>query len=264
MDDERGWIIPDWSECGVELPRIRAMTTTRSGLPGVSRSPFDSFNLATHVGDLSGDVALNRQALRQFLPAEPLWLEQVHGVGVVSADDDEPPAGVISLPPVADACISRQPGRVCAIMTADCLPVLLAARDGSVVAAAHAGWRGLAAGVIEATMTAMGVPPAGLVAWLGPAIGARAFEVGDEVRAAFCRQDAAASQAFLAHAENKWLADLAWLARRRLSLLGVSPSATGGGRWCTFSDPQRFYSYRREGVTGRMATMIWITDPDSD
>lgn len=261
MNDEYGWLIPAWQPGAARegrsvLPGVRAMATTRLGLPGASQAPYDSFNLATHVGDAPGDVAANRQGLRHLLPSEPLWLEQVHGIDVVCTDDFQP--DVVASPPVADASFSRQPGRVCVVMTADCLPILLAAWDASVVAAVHAGWRGLAEGVIESAVAAMGVPPTELMAWIGPAIGAGAFEVGEDVRAAFCRQDVQAAQAFAAKGADKWFCDLVWLARRRMSRLGISPSAMTGGSWCTFTDARHFYSYRREGRTGRMATMIWI------
>lgn len=238
------WLQPDWPapEC------VGALSTTRSG--GVSLAPYRSLNLGTHVGDHPDAVAENRARLRAHLPAEPCWLEQVHGVEVVDAARVE---GV----PRADAAISRQPGVVCAVMTADCLPVLLCDQSGSVVGAAHAGWRGLHAGVIEATVRAMGVAPSGLMAWLGPAIGPRAFEVGDEVRSAFVQEDAQAARAFAPAGEpGKWLADLYALARLRLMRLGVEQIS--GGEACTYSESERFFSYRRDGVTGRMASLIWL------
>lgn len=236
-------IRPEWAA----PPNVRAVQTTRSG--GVSLGPYASLNLGDHVGDEPAAVAANRALLASILPAEPVWLKQIHGVAV--ADADTAPAGV-----EADAAIARQPGRVCAIMTADCLPVLLCDQQGSVVGAAHAGWRGLCAGVIEATVAAMGVAPGEIIAWLGPAIGPQSFEVGDEVRAAFVAHDPAAAQAFAAHAPGKWLADIWRLARQRLAALGVAEVA-GGGR-CTVAEPGRFFSYRRDGVTGRMATCIWL------
>ncbi len=269
-DDLRGagWLVPDWSACGSPLPKVRALTTTRLAHVGRSRAPFDAFNLATHVGDEPEAVAANRQLLRRLLPSEPFWLDQVHGTAVVevgenwhrpfspkSVSENDGVPGEES-PPVADASFTRQPGRVCVVLTADCLPVLLAAREGQVVAAIHAGWRGLAAGIIESTVAAMGVCANELLAWLGPAIGPLAFEVGTEVRAEFCEQDSGATQHFAAHGE-KWLCDLPGLARRRLIQLGIPAPAIAGGRWCTFNDPQ-FYSYRREAKTGRMASMIWI------
>lgn len=241
------WIRPDWPAPA----RVRALATTRQG--GVSLPPYASLNLGTHVGDLPAHVAANRAALGSIVPGTPLWLNQVHGTRVVDADRcDE------SLPD-ADAAVSHTPGAVCVVMTADCLPVLLCDRTGSVVAAAHAGWRGLQAGVIEASVAAMQVPPLEVFAWLGPAIGPTAFEVGDEVRAAFSAADPAAANAFRpAAAPGKWLADLYQLARQRLETLGVA--GIFGGDLCTYSDPERFYSYRRDGVTGRMASLIWLDE----
>jgi YfiH family protein len=237
-------IEPDWS-----LPAgVRARVTTRTG--GVSAAPYASLNLGTHVGDDPGAVGVNRARLRRLLPAEPLWLQQVHGIGVADADV----AGAV---PEADAAVARTPGRVCAVLTADCLPVLLCDGAGTVVGAAHAGWRGLADGVIEATLARMAVPPQTVMAWLGPAIGPQAFEVGDEVRARFVGLDAAAAAAFTpARAAGKWMADLFLLARQRLERAGVG-NIQGGGV-CTHGDPGRFYSYRRDGVTGRFASLIWL------
>ena len=240
------WLIPDW-----QAPAgVRALVTTRRG--GCSAAPYAGLNLATHVGDAPENVASNRRRLRLGilpLPADPLWLEQVHGTRVLEAEQYRAVAE-------ADACIARAPGQVCAVLSADCLPLLICADDASAVAAAHAGWRGLSAGMIEACVVAMAIPPTRLLAWLGPAIGARVYEVGDEVRAAFCRHDAGAQRAFVPHAPGKWLCDLYLLARQRLSALGVQ--RVSGGEHCTFSDPQRFYSYRRDGVTGRMASCIWL------
>ena len=204
-------------------------------------------NLADHVGDAKSAVAIRRAALRAHLPDEPRWLRQVHGVRCVDA---ETAAGL-----EADASFARTPGIVCAVLSADCLPVLLCDDAGSVVAAAHAGWRGLAGGVIEATVAAMGVPGETLMAWLGPAIGPSAFEVGDEVRAAFVDEDSRAVSAFVARSDGKWLCDLYALARRRLARQGVE-RAFGGNR-CTFTEQDSFYSYRRERETGRMASLIW-------
>ncbi len=238
-------IIPAWPAPA----NVRAASSTRLG--GHSRAPFESFNLATHVGDSSAAVARNRALLRRelALPAEPLWLEQVHGRQVADA-------AFAGLRPAADASISRDTGGVCAVLSADCLPVLLCDRAGSAVAAAHAGWRGLAAGVLEATVEALGVAPPQLLAWLGPAIGAQAFEVGEEVRAAFTTLQAEAGAAFQARPDGRWLADLYRLARLRLGAVGVT--AVYGGQWCTYSEPERFYSYRRERQTGRMASLIWL------
>ncbi len=235
--------VPDWPAPAA----VRALQTLRTG--GVSAAPWASFNLGTHVGDAPGHVAANRARLGSLLPAPPLWLNQVHGTAVADADAA---AGL----PDADAAVSRLPGRVCAVMTADCLPVLLCDCDGTVVGAVHAGWRGLCAGVIEATVAAMRVPPERLLAWLGPAIGPATFEVGDEVRAAFVAHDAQAAAAFRAAAPGKWLADIFLLARQRLARAGVG--AVHGGGQCTVADEVRFFSYRREGTTGRMATLIWL------
>lgn len=241
-----GLLIPGWD--GILPSSVRTLVTMRDCPEGCSVAPYARFNLASHVGDDSLAVAANRQLLRRSLPAEPCWLNQVHGTRVVAAEHAEPNTD-------ADACFSRSPNLVCAVLTADCLPVLLCAEDGSVVAAAHAGWRGLAAGVLEATVAAMNIPPKKLLAWLGPAIGATAFEVGDEVRAVFCRHDSRAEQAFMANGSGKWLCDLYLLARQRLAAMGVT--RVSGGDLCTFSDARRFYSYRRDGVTGRMAALIW-------
>lgn len=238
--------MPDWpAPAGV-----RALVTTRGG--GVSVAPYASLNLGDHVGDDPAAVAENRAVLRSALPAEPVWLNQVHGSGIVDADC----AGGI---PAADGSVARNAGTVCAVLTADCLPVLLCDRTGTVVAVAHAGWRGLAGGVVEAAVRAMDVDPVEILAWLGPAIGPRAFEVGGEVRRIFVAQDPAAELAFVPHAAppaDKWLADIYLLARQRLARIGVT--RVSGGGLCTFSDAERFYSYRRDGVTGRMASAIWL------
>ena len=243
-----GLLIPDWGGSEFAPPGVRALVTTRDYPQGHSVAPYASFNLAGHVGDDPAAVAANRAQLRTLLPAEPLWLNQVHGVAVADVATASP--GIS-----ADASVAHAPGQVCAVLTADCLPLLLAARDGSVVAAAHAGWRGLADGVIEATVAAMRMPGSELSVWLGPAIGPAAFEVGDEVRAAFCRHDARAAAAFVAHGAGKWLCDLYALARQRLAALGVTQ--VSGGGLCTYGAAQRFYSYRRDGATGRMASLIW-------
>lgn len=231
------------------LPRgVRAAFTTRNG--GASGAPWDSFNIATHVGDDPAAVAANRERLAQLLglPAEPSWLDQVHGIEVADLDARNP-----DTPVTADASTSTLPGRVCVIMVADCLPVLFASRDGRRIAAAHAGWRGMAAGVLERTVTALDVAPAELSAWLGPAISQPYFEVGEEVRAAFA--GAADDGCFQANARGRWQADLVGLARRRLAALGVG--TISGGAWCTFTDRERFYSHRRDGKGGRMAALIW-------
>ncbi|MGH8318100.1 MAG: peptidoglycan editing factor PgeF [Steroidobacteraceae bacterium] len=240
-------ILPDWP-----VPAgVRAAFTLRTG--GISRAPFDTFNIATHVGDDSHAVAENRRRLRDGLelPAEPAWLEQVHGHRVVDLDRQ---ASSDALGP-ADAALTRTRDRICAIQVADCMPVLFAAADGSAVGAAHAGWRGLAGGVLEAAVRAMNTPAGELLAWLGPAIGPAHFEVGEEVRAAFLAADAGASAAFRPNARGRWQCDLYALARRRLAALGVG-SLHGGG-WSTYADPGRFFSYRRDGRCGRMAALIW-------
>lgn len=244
------WIVPDWP-----APRhVRAMVTTRLG-PGVSTPPYDRFNLGQRGGDEPRNVQANRRALVQALdlPNAPHWLRQVHGTDVVEAG---PPA--VAEEPQADGAVSRLPGTVLAILTADCLPVLLCNDDGSEIGAAHAGWRGLCAGVLEATVQAMSGPSARLMAWLGPAIGAASYEVGSEVREAFLDTDAGAQVAFAASRPGHWLCDIEQLARRRLRALGVS--RIHGGRFDTFVDP-RLYSYRRDGArSGRFASLIW-TDP---
>ena len=235
-------MVPDWPAPA----RVHGLMTVRRG--GVSQAPWASFNLGDHVGDDPAHVAANRAQLRQQLPAEPAWLRQVHSARVVEAGRDPNPE--------ADASFSRETGQVCAVLTADCLPVLFCDRAGSVVAAAHAGWRGLADGVLEATVAAMQVPLGEVLAWMGAAIGPQAFEVGDEVRAAFVAQQPEAAAAFVPHAPGKWLADIYALARIRLGHAGVA-AVYGGGR-CTFSEADAFYSYRRDGVTGRMASLIWL------
>lgn len=238
-------LIPDWPAPA----NVRAVQTLRSG--GCSPPPWESFNLGDHVGDDPARVAANRATLRALLPAEPLWLTQVHGVTVVDA-------GAASPTREADAAFARQPGKVCVVMTADCLPVLFCDRAGTVVAAAHAGWRGLLAGVLEATLGRMGVPAGEVLAWLGPAIGPAAFEVGDEVRSAFVSAHAESAAAFEALRPGKWLLDIYLLARQALARVGVS--AVYGGDCCTVQDAGRFFSYRRDGVTGRMASLIWLAD----
>jgi len=240
-------IHPDWP-----VPaRVKSLMTTRQG--GVSSAPWDSFNLGDHVGDDPGDVAANRARLRQNLPADPCWLRQVHSARVVELGHEAKPE--------ADAVFSRQAEGVCAVLTADCLPVLFCDRSGSVVAAAHAGWRGLVGGVLEATVAAMDVAPGDILAWMGAAIGPQAFEVGDEVREAFVGQHVEAANAFtpLPSREvsaQKWLADIYQLARIRLNRAGVA-AVYGGGR-CTYAESREFFSYRRDGVTGRMAALIWL------
>ncbi len=234
---------------------VQAFTTLRHGA-GVSQAPFDTFNLGNRYasdGDDPVTVERNREALIALagLPSVPHWLKQVHGVDVVRCDgvaaDDEP---------VADAAVASTPGSVLAILTADCLPVVFASAAGDEVGAAHAGWRGLAAGVLEATVAAMRTPADRLIAWLGPAAGPQAYEIGEEVFRAFVDRDAAATAAFVATRPGHWRVDLYALARLRLARVGV-PRVFGGGL-CTISDPQRFFSHRRDARTGRLATLAWF------
>ena len=253
------WVEPDWPAPS----GVRALSTVRSG--GVSVAPYASLNLGDHVGDEPPAVTENRRRLvvQAGLPAEPVWLAQVHGVTVADLDAQvslgamgsataASPSAILT----ADAAFTRRPGRVCAILTADCLPVLLTEESGGVAAAAHAGWRGLAGGVLEATVRALRVPPGRLMAWLGPAIGPGHFEVGAEVREALVKEDPAASGAFAVNARGRFMADLGALARRRLEALGVA-RIYGGGQ-CTHSDAERYFSHRRDGMTGRQATLIWL------
>jgi len=240
------WIVPDWPA----PPNVRSLLTTRRD--GVSRGAYASLNLGAHVDDDPAHVAENRRRLALRLPAPPMWLAQKHGLTVVDADS----IGAGAPPPVADAAFSRLAHKVCAVLTADCLPVMLCDQTGSVVAAAHAGWRGLLAGILEQTVAAMRQPPAELLAYFGPAIGPQAFEVGSEVRNAFVAADAQAADAFKPLPSDKWLANIYLLARQSLGRLGVS--AIYGGEYCTVCDEERFFSYRRDGATGRMATLIWL------
>lgn len=236
--------------------RVRAVATTRTG--GVSTGTFSSLNLGDHVNDDASAVGRNRTLLRDVLelPADPVWLNQVHGADVATL------AGTVAdrAPrPTADAAITRVPGVVCAVLTADCLPVLVCNRAGTHVAAAHAGWRGLASGVLEVTVAALaaaGAPADSLLAWLGPAIGPASYEVGADVRDAFLKADPAAEAAFEANRPGHWLLDLYAAARARLHRAGVT--AVTGGEYCTLAEPERFYSHRRDGVTGRQATLIWL------
>jgi polyphenol oxidase len=227
---------------------VRAAMTTRTG--GASRGAYASLNLATHVGDAPSDVAENRRRLRDALalPQEPAWLEQVHGTAVAVLPEAK--AGP------ADAAVTFERGTVCAVLVADCLPVFLASRAGDRVGIAHAGWRGLAAGVVEATVAALDCAPGEIVAWLGPSIGPAAFEVGGEVRDAFLARDPGADGAFRPGRAGRLLADLPALARRRLAAAGVA--SVHGGDACTHADPARFFSYRRDGQTGRMAALAWL------
>jgi hypothetical protein len=253
------WIVPDWPA----PPNVHALVTTRTG--GVSTGPYATMNLgfatsARTTGDAATAIAENRRRLERFLPSPPVWLDQVHGAAVATLDRAVA-ASARATPPVADAAITGDRGVVCAVLTADCLPVLFAARDGRAVGIAHAGWRGLAAGVLEATIAALaaqGVAGRDLLAWLGPAIGPQAFEVGADVVAAFGAGPA--DPCFVAQGGGKWLADLYGLARQRLAAAGVA--AIAGGGFCTHADAMRFYSYRRDRETGRLAALVWL-EPDA-
>ena len=239
------WFEADWPA----PPGVHVLSTVRGG-SGVSQGRYAHFNLGDHVGDDPLAVAENRRRLlvEAKLPAEPAWLSQVHGTDVADLD-------AMGQSGPADAAIARRAGTVCAILTADCLPVVFAADSADAVAAAHAGWRGLAAGVLEAAVRALGTPPGRLLAWLGPAIGPEHFEVGAEVRDAFLRSDPDASRAFRPNTDGRFMADLATLARRRLERLGVT--RIYGGDQCTYAEGERYFSYRRDGTTGRQATLIW-------
>ncbi len=259
-------------------PGVRAITTLRHGV-GISQAPFDTFNLGSRCGDAIESVAANRAALieRLQLPSPPCWLRQVHGTEVARFTEAEMAGATSSASlsagtsrtstqvtsslheqdsePEADASATSEPGVVLAILTADCLPVVFAADDGSGVAAAHAGWRGLATGVLEATLAAMRTPPERVLAWLGPAAGPQAYEIGSEVRSAFVSRDAQADAAFAQTRPGHWRVDLYALARQRLAGAGVM--RVHGGGLCTISDPARFFSHRRDARTGRMATLVW-------
>jgi YfiH family protein len=239
------WIVPDWPAPAC----VRAFVTTRAG--GVSEGEHASLNLGTKSGDDAARVASNRGTVRALLPSEPAWLAQVHGNSV--ADLDAPAGDRL---PEADAAATSVPGRVAVVLTADCLPVFLCRDDGSRVAVAHAGWRGLAAGVLENAVAAVGGPPGRVLAWLGPAIGPAAFEVGAEVREAFAGVHREAASAFVPRGGGKYLADLYALARLRLAAAGVA--AVSGGGFCTWTERERFFSYRREKLSGRMGAFIWI------
>lgn len=241
------WIAPAWNA----PPGVRAAFTLRVG--GASRGEFASLNLGAHVGDVVADLLENRRCLRKALPlpAEPVWLEQVHGTRVCDLDAAQAVR-------VADAAVTTRAHRVCAILVADCLPVLLASAGGEVVGAAHAGWRGLAAGVLESTVAAMelkGVARETLRAWLGPCIGPRHFEVGEEVRTAFVESTEGAADAFAANERGRWQADLVKLATSRLHALGLRDVVADGS--CTYAEATKYFSYRRDGRCGRMAALIW-------
>lgn len=241
----KDWLKPDWPA----PDNVRAVCTTRAG--GVSIAPFDALNLGGHVGDDPVAVARNRQLVTELLslPSTPFWLQQVHGVKVAQQNVDN-----LGCP--ADASVSSKTNEVCVVMTADCLPVLFCNRAGTRVAAAHAGWRGLCDGVLEETVRALDCDPTEILAWMGPAIGPQAFEVGDEVRAAFMAHDPKAAEAFQAIQAGKWLADIYQLGRQRLATMGVT--AIYGGDFCTYTQEDLFFSFRRDQQTGRMASLIWL------
>lgn len=242
MTPQHLWITPDWPA----PPTVKALITTRLG--GVSGGFYESMNLADHVNDAEQCVVANRTLLREVLPGEPAWLRQVHGTNVVVADE------VTELVD-ADASYTRKPGVVCAVLTADCLPLLVCDRAGSHVAAIHAGWRGMSNAVIEQAIEAMAVPPSELLVYLGPAIGPESYEVGEDVLEAFLSDDDETATAFMPRENGKWLANLYELAKFRLWRMGIE--AIYGGDYCTMKD-LRFYSYRRHHITGRMASLIWL------
>ena len=239
-------IIPNWPAPA----NVKALQTTRVG--GISHAPYNSLNLGSHVKDDPLHVAHNRQLLSQFLPSEPVWLNQVHGVNVVDAAQTDCVQD-------ADASFSTRKNVVCITMTADCLPILLCDNAGTLVASIHAGWRGLCDNVIEAAIAKLPVKPANLMAWLGPAIGPNAFEVGAEVRAQFIAQDGQAQAAFNPHGD-KFLCNIYQIATQRLNNCGINQIYGGGisADFCTHTQKEQFFSYRRDGITGRMATLIWL------
>ena len=248
------FILPNWP-----APKhVKAIQTTRTG--GVSCAPYASLNLGAHVNDDPSAVAHNRQLLNSYLPGEPVWVNQVHGTDVIDAAST---SGLQN----ADASFTHQTNIICVTMTADCLPLLLCDKAGTVVAAVHAGWRGLCDGVIEAAVNKMQLPAPEILVWLGPAIGPQAFEVGDDVRAQFITQDSQAELAFKA-SDNKWLCNLYMLAQQRLNTLGITQIYGAGDltssaenqrdNFCTYTDEARFFSFRRDNITGRMASMIWL------
>lgn len=250
-----------WASSCPGLPVV-AFTTQRLGAGG-SVPPFDHLNLGNRSaagGDDPAQVERNRDELQQRggLPSAPHWLRQVHGTCVLRFD--QPPiARGIEIEPEADAAVTSVPGVVLAILTADCLPVVFAARDGGEVAAAHAGWRGLADGMLEATVAAMHTHAADLLVWLGPAAGPQHYEIGANVRDAFMAHDAGATSAFTATRPGHWRVDLYALARQRLQAVGIAPEAISGGEHCTIAQPQQFFSHRRDGQSGRIATLAWIS-----
>lgn len=248
MSKPLSYIEPDWPA----PPWVRAVSTTRQG--GFSCVPFNGLNLADHVGDDPVAVTRNRDLLRKSLnfPVEPSWLMQVHGCNVVEA------TGTVNKRLEADGSFTIGPGGICVVLTADCLPILLCDQKGTQVAAVHAGWRGLAAGVVEAALRCFSVSGAEILAWLGPAIGPGAFEVGEEVRDIFIKYDSNSADAFVSNKPHHWLMDIYQLARERL--VGYGVDHIYGGDFCTVSDAERFYSYRRSGMTGRMGSLIWINE----
>lgn len=246
------WIVPAWDA----PPNALALSTSRNGGVAVgARASMDIGAALPAQDDQIAAVLENRRRLVRFLPSPPVWLMQVHATQVVQIDRDNV-AACLASPPTADAAVTRAHGVVLGVRTADCLPVLFADRGGTVVAAAHAGWRGLAAGILEATLQAMGTPPREIVAWLGPAIGPQMFEVRRDVFDAFCERDPGATSCFAPHRDGKWLADLYGLAKLRLRGAGVT--AVAGGGHCTMTERERFFSWRRDKGPGRMATLIWL------
>lgn len=245
MSAPHGWLAPDWPAPA----RVRAFVTTRAG--GVSEGEHASMNLGLSSGDRAEHVARNRAIVRELLPADPPYMRQVHGIAVAQLDALAPGEAII-----ADGAVTGSRGRVAAVLTADCMPLLLADREGTRVAAVHAGWRGMAAGVIESAVAAMRVDPARILAWMGPTIGPDAFEVGPEVREAFVARDARAEEAFRAHVPGKFMADLYRLARQRLAARGVRE--VSGGGFCTYHERERFFSYRRAQKSGRMGAFVWM------
>lgn len=243
MSVTREWLVPDWPAPA----NVRAFFTTRAG--GVSEGEYASMNLGQSSGDAADRVRTNREIVRAALPSDPVYMRQVHGTAVALLDS------VDTASVTADAAVCGVSGRVATVLTADCMPLLLADRGGARVAAVHAGWRGMAAGVVENAVDALGIPPAQVIAWMGPTIGADAFEVGPEVREAFVACDPKAAEAFHAHRPGKYMADLYGLARMRLASRGVT-QAFGGG-FCTFHESGRFFSYRRAPNSGRMGAFIW-------
>jgi YfiH family protein len=245
MSVPHGWLVPDWPAPA----RVRAFVTTRAG--GVSEGEHASMNLGLSSGDRAGHVERNRAIVRAVLPADPRYMRQVHGIDVAEIDGLAPNAAI-----TADGAVTGSPGHIATVLTADCMPLLLADRAGKRVAAVHAGWRGMAAGMIESAVDAMRVDGTEILAWMGPTIGPDAFEVGPEVRDAFMARDGRAEEAFRAHTPGKFMADLYRLARQRLAARGVR--GVFGGGFCTWHERDRFFSYRRVRKSGRMGAFIWM------